>query len=196
MDSMRQHVLLVTTLAAAVAAGGCSARMGMSVSAHLDRGRDFSVYNTYQWGPADALPTGDARLDKDPFFQDHMQGAVEKQLAARGLQLAGSAAPDLLIHYHANISERIDVYGVDRAHGYCDAGDCPSDIIRYEAGTIVLDVIDARTNTLIWRGWAQTSLQDVLGNHARLARVIDEAAARMLQRFPVAPRTAAAPEAK
>jgi Domain of unknown function (DUF4136) len=193
---MRQHVWLVTTLSAALVAGGCAARMGMSASAHLDRDRDFAAYNTYQWGPADALPTGDPRLDKDPFFQDHMQGAVEKQLAARGLQLAGSATPDLLIHYHANISERIDVYGVDRAYGYCDSADCPSSIIRYEAGTIVLDVIDARTNTLIWRGWAQTNLQDVLGNRARLERVIDEAAVRMLQRFPRPPRPVAAPATK
>ena len=193
---MRQPVWLVTTLSAALVAGGCAARMGMSAGAHLDRDRDFSTYNTYQWGPADALPTGDPRLDEDPFFQDHMQGAIEKQLAARGLQLAMSATPDLLIHYHANISERIDVYGVDRAHGYCDSGDCPSSIIRYEAGTIVLDVIDARTNMLIWRGWAQTSLQDVLGNRARLQRVIDEAAVRMLQRFPLPTRPVAAPATK
>jgi hypothetical protein len=122
-----------------------------------------------------------------------MQGAVEKQLAVRGLTLARSTPAELLIHYHTNISERIDVNAVDTAHGYCQAGDCPTDVVHYEAGTLILDVLDARTNRLIWRGWAQTDMRNVLGNRARLAQVIDEAAARILQRFPRAPHAATLP---
>jgi hypothetical protein len=156
----------------------------MSVSSHVERGLDFSRYRSFDWGPADALPTGDPRLDNDPFFKDHVQGAVEKQLAARGLELSTSGTPDLRIHYHANIRQRLDVNRIDRANGYCSEANCPSETIEYEAGTLVLDFIDARTNRLIWRGWAQNSVEDMLHDRDRMARTIDEAVTRMLKRLP------------
>jgi hypothetical protein len=156
----------------------------MSVSSHIERGLDLAQYHTYDWGPPDALPTGDPRLDKNPFFQDHFEGAVEKGLAAKGLEQTSSGASDLLIHYHAATSQRIDVDRVDRQYGYCYAGDCLGDVATYEAGTFVLDVVDARTNRLIWRGWAQSHLEGVLDNEVKMAQRIDEAVKRMLERFP------------
>lgn len=161
-----------------------SCASSMNVSSHVERGLDFTQYGTYDWGPADALPTGDPRLDQDPFFKDQVQGAVERQLAARGLELAGSGTPDLLIHYHAHISQRIDPARVDRAYGYWHGDDHPVDTIEYEAGTLVLDVIDARTKRLVWRGWAQDSVEDTLDDRDAMARAIDEAVSRMLQQLP------------
>jgi hypothetical protein len=135
---------IVTVLLSVYAAAGCAARM--TVSSHSERGLDASAYHTFDWGQPDALPVGDPRLDKNPFFKDQLVGAVEKGLARRGIALASTGAPDLLIHYHANISTRIDVNRADSAYGYCLQGACPLDTTAYEAGTLVLDVIDARTN--------------------------------------------------
>jgi hypothetical protein len=145
---------------------------------------NFAQYRTFAWGPADALPTGDPRLDRDPFFKDHVEGAVERGLAARGLELTASGEADLLIHYHASISERIDVNRADRVYGYCGARDCPPETIRYEAGTLVLDLIDSRTDTLVWRGWAQNSVEDMLRDRDRMARTIEHAVAEMLRQLP------------
>jgi uncharacterized protein DUF4136 len=156
----------------------------MTVGSHVDRGINFARYRTYDWGPADALPTGDPRLDKNPFFKDHVEGAVEKQLAARGLEMSTSGTPDLLIHYHASISQRIDVNRLDRGYGYCYGVDCPPDAIEYEAGTLVLDIVDSRTNRVIWRGWAQDTVEGVLDNEDEMARQINEAITRMLARLP------------
>jgi len=181
-DMMNRFLLkMAPAVAAAVIASGCAT--AMSVSSHVDRNLDFSKYKTFDWGPADALPTGDARLDGDPFFKDHVQGAVERGLAARGIELA-SSNPDLVIHYHANITERIDVNKADRAYGYCRASDCPPDTVYYEAGTLVLDVMDARTNTLVWRGWAQNSVEDELRNQDKMAKTIDRAVSEMLRQLP------------
>lgn len=166
----------------ALATAGCASAAG--VSSHVQRGIDFAQYRTYAWGPPDALPTGDPRLDQNPFFQDHVQGAAEKQLAARGLELAASGAPGLLLHYHANVSQRLDVNRIDQAYGYCTAGDCPSDLIEYEAGTLVLDVMDARTGRLVWRGWVANRLHDMIDNPDRMAAAIEDAVTRLLSRFP------------
>ena len=173
------------TLAATMCAATLVGCATMNVSSHVQSGIDFARYRTYDWGPADALPTGDPRLDKDPFFQDHVLGAVEKQMAVkRYLRADPGATPDLRIHYHASINQRVDVYTVDREHGYCYDEDCKATVVDYEAGTLVLDVVDAHTNRLIWRGWAQKSVEDMLKNRDRMAQRIDEAVMRMLARLP------------
>ena len=179
-----KRLLLRMTVGLAVIgmASGCATTM--SVSSHVDRSLDFAQFRTFDWGPADALPTGDPRLDKDPFFKDHVQGAVERGLAARGMELISAGSPDLLIHYHANITERIDVNKADRAYGYCQGADCPPESIWYEAGTLVLDFMDARTNKLVWRGWAQNSVEDMLRDKDKMAGTIDRAVAEMLSRLP------------
>lgn len=177
---MRRLLRLAAVAIAALAVTSCATTM--TVSSHAERGLDFSQYRSFDWGPPDALPTGDPRLDKNAFFKDQVQGAVEKELAARGIELAASAMPDLLIHYHANITQRIDPNRVDRAYGYSapDRGGA----IEYEAGTLVLDVVDTRTDRLIWRGWAQNSVEDMLDDPDRMAQTIHEAVTRMLLRFP------------
>ena len=180
--SMSRLQRAIAALVTSFAVASCAP--AIVVSSHLEHGLNFSQYRSFNWGPADALPTGDPRLDKDPYFTDYVQGAVERQLAAHGIELASAATPDLLIHYHANIRERLDIDRIDRAHGYYDAQNSAPATIRHEAGTLVLDFIDARTNRLIWRGWAQHSVEDMLDDPDRMARTINQAVTRMLQRLP------------
>jgi hypothetical protein len=178
---MRRLSRLAGLVALSVALTGCAT---MNVSSHVQRGLDFTQYRTWDWGEPDALPTGDPRLDKDPFFQDRFQGAVEKQMAAQGLERSAKESADLLIHYHASITQRIDVNLVDSGYGYCYDDDCTVRVTEFEAGTLVLDVVDARTNRVIWRAWAQDTIDDVLGNRDKMAERIDEAVRRMFETFP------------
>jgi hypothetical protein len=113
-----------------------------------------------------------------------VRSSVERHLAARGLERATSGTPDLLIHYHANISRRIDVNLADREFGSCAGEDCLGGDLEYEAGTLVIDLVDARTNKVIWRGWAQDSVEGVLDNQDRMARKIEEAVKRMMATLP------------
>lgn len=178
---MRRLGLLIALVMASLAAASCATTM--NVSSHVERGLDFSRYRTFDWGPADALPTGDPRLDKNPFFKDQVQGAVEKELAVRGIELS-TGTPDLLIHYHANIMQRIDVNRVDRPYGYYASGDSPPETVMYEAGTLVLDIVDAHSNKLLWRGWAHNSVKDLLDDPDKMANTIRQAVTRMLEKLP------------
>jgi len=180
MRRLLAHLAVMT--AAVLALSGCAT---VRVSSHTEHGLSWARYRTFDWGRPDALPAGDARFDKDPYFQDHMQGAIEKQMAVRGFARAsGSGDPDLLVHYHATIAERIDIDEIDRASGYCATADCRPRVTRYEAGTLVVDIVDARTNRLIWRGWAQDSLDGVLGNRDRVRHTVDESVSRMFSTLP------------
>jgi hypothetical protein len=174
--------LAVSAVVVIPLASGCAATI--SAGAHVDRAVDFSRYETFDWGPADALPTGDPRLDRDPDFQDHMLGAVERGLASRGMTLSAPGTSDLLVHYHANVTERFDADRFHRVYGYCGAAGCPPEPVRYEAGTLVVDVIDSRTHTLVWRGWARTGVEELLRDSRTMAKTIDRAVDEMLQQMP------------
>lgn len=180
---MRRLSLYALAGLALVLATACASTM--TVSSHVDRGVTFARYRTYAWAPADMLPTGDPRLDANPFFKDHLQGEVEKQLVSRGLEGPASGSADLLIHYHANISQRLDVAAVDRRRGY--SYEDGSLVPEYEAGTIVLDFVDARTQRVVWRAWAQDGVAGMLANQDKMAAKVHEAVTRMLKRLP--PRT-------
>jgi hypothetical protein len=163
----------------ALATTGC---VSMTVATHLDRHANFTQYRTWDWGPADELPTGDPRLDHNPFFIDHLEGALEKAMAARGFVRADEGSwPDLLVHYHASVNQRVLVNEPDTG---CVPGDCRVNVIEYEQGTLMVDMIDTRTDAVVWRGWAQDSLQGVIDRQGRLEAYVDEAVAKMLAEFP------------
>ena len=168
----------------ACAIAGCAP---IRVSSHVDRERDFTRYRTFDWGRADALPAGDARLERDAFFQDHIQGAIERNMAARGFERAAATVePDVRVHFHAVIDRRLDVNRLDSQSGYCGVNDCQAGVSEYEEGTLVIDMIDVRSNRLVWRGWAQDSVEGVLENQDRLARKIEDAVRLMFMRLPAA----------
>jgi hypothetical protein len=177
---MRRSLCLAAIIPVALAIAGCAT---MTVGSYVERGLDLTQYDTYNWGTPDALPTRDPRFDENPFFNDQLQGAVEKQLAAKGFGQPTSDAPDLLIHYHANISRRIDVNNADLALGYSyDEESVP--VVEFETGTLVIDLLDARTNRLLWRGWARHGVEDMLADPDKMAQRIDQAVSGILARFP------------
>lgn len=181
---MRRIALPAVIALAVVVLAGCAATM--NVSSYVERGTDFTQLRTYDWGPADALPTGDPRLDDNAFFLDHFEGAVETTLARKGYQRVETGSPDLLIHYHAAITPRTDINRLDRERGYCYDDDCRVRTIESETGTLVIDVVDRRTNKLVWRGWAQHGVVDILNDQDRMETRINQAVARMLAQLPSA----------
>jgi hypothetical protein len=90
----------------------------------------------------------------------------------------------LQIHYHAHISQRIDIIAADRDYESCVGAGCQPPVTVYEAGTLVVDIVDTRTNRVIWRGWAQDSIEDELEDPDKMEQQIEEAVARMLTRLP------------
>jgi hypothetical protein len=149
----------------------------------VDRAANFTRYQTYNWAPPSSGPAGDPRLEKNPFFQDHLQGAIEKQLAAKGFRGPTPRKPDLLVRYRAAVTPRVTINGVENGYGHCTT-DCSARVVEYEAATLVLDVIDSRTNRMLWRGWVQDDLHDVLRSETRMARRIQAAVTQMLAKLP------------
>ncbi len=171
-----QGTLTLALAAAALVAAGCAP---VHVNASLERGMAFTNYDSYTWAADEQFNTGDPRLDNNEFFQRHLQEDVDGILEQRGFEKASATNAQLVIHYHANISQRIDVNALDRSYGYCE--DCHSSI--YDAGTITLDFVDAKTNKLVWRGWSEGSLEGI-DNQSMIEARIDESVRKILQQLP------------
>jgi hypothetical protein len=181
---MRRFLLLASFSALVIGASGCATTL-MPVSSHVQRGLDFARYRTYDWGPADAIPTGDRRLEQNAFFVDHVHGAIDRGLQARGLTRAVDVPADLLVHYHASVTERMEVVRIDQESRACVGADCRSVVEVYDAGFLIIDIVDARDKRVVWRGWAEHRLEDMLDRPDRVARRIDDAVARVLATLPM-----------
>jgi hypothetical protein len=170
----------LTLAAAALSALTVTACATMQVNSYAERGTDVTRYRTYHWAPADTQATGDPRLDNNEFFRDRLRTQVDRRLGDRGFEKITAAGPDLLVHYHASVAQEINANGVDQPYVSCE--DCTPYV--YEAGTIVVDLVDARTNRLLWRGWAEGSIDGAIDDQTFMERRIDEAVARIMERLP------------
>ena len=165
-------------LAVALSAAGC----GLTIDSYVERGFEPQRYHTFNWGPPDATSTGDPRLDNNPFFDERVRTQVEKELVSRGFEKTATEPPDVLVHYHANVTQKVDTRDFDTQHDYCDGGDCAPYV--YDAGTLFIDLVDRRTNRLVWRGWAAGSIEGLIDDQGWLEKRIDDTVARILSRLP------------
>lgn len=179
MSSSFRLVRFAAFTISALALAGCAT---VSVGSFRDRGADFTRYRTYDWGPPDSWSTGDPRLDNNPFFQERVRADVDEQLATRGFEKTTSGRPDLRIRYRASVTQRIDSPGIDRESGYCVTHDCGPYV--YEAGTLLIDLVDTGTNRLVWRGWAEGSVDGVIDNQQWLEQRVDAAVTRIFKQLP------------
>ena len=168
-------------LAALLAVGACAP---MQVHTYVPQGTSLRNHHTYAWAPAGTFATGDPRLDNNTLFIEHLQRAVERQLARKGWATTGGGDADLIIHFHARVDQRLDLTDVRGPAGTNEHSS--GEPLIYDAGTLLLDFIDARSSTLVWRGWAEGSIDGVIDHLAWLNEKIDAAVARILATFPAA----------
>ncbi len=170
----------VLTLATATAAA-CAAPI--RVNSYAERTADVSRYGTYDFAPVAEVATGDPRLDSNPFFNERVRSAVDKALRAKGYTRDASGAPDVTVHFHASVTQEIlDVSAADRRAGYCGEHDCRPFV--YDAGTLLMDLVDTGTGKLAWRGWAETAFDGAVDDQAWMDKRIDAAVARIVAQLP------------
>jgi hypothetical protein len=167
----------VVALAIALAFPACAT---MEVNSYVaSRSPDASA-RTYDWGYAPVQPTGDPRLDNNEFFEARVRTAVERQLALRGWRK--SEAPVVLVHYHTSVVQDLTFLGADTATGYC--ADCRPEV--YDSGTLLIDIVRAGDQRLIWRGWAKGNVSGLVDNQKWLDERVDRAITEIFATWPAA----------
>jgi hypothetical protein len=161
------------------------------VHSYTERGATLNRYHTYRFGPEDTTSTGDARLDGNPFFNERVRSAIDQQLSQRGLEKTRGGRADVLIHYHASVSQRVDLATSepwDCERPTPTGGQPPPSTncgpYVYDQGTLVIDFVDGRTQKVVWRGWAEGSIDGVLNDQKWMEERIDQSVKRILAQFP------------
>ena len=164
----------------AVAALALSACATMSVRSFQERGASLTPYHTFAWIPSGDRETGDPRLDNNPFFHNRIHADIENKLTRYGLAQDAEGTPDVLVHYHASVTQKINPNGVDQASARCD--DCEPYV--FDAGSVVIDLVDFRTGKLVWRGWADHVMDGAIDNQDWMEKTVDEAVTKILGQLP------------
>lgn len=178
MSSVVRRILCCGSL---VLSAACAS---VNVGADFSPGFALQPYRTFDWGAGDTLPAGDPRLDHNPFFDSRVRAAVERELATKGITRSASS-PDLLIHYHASVRQRVDVIRSDEVRGYTFGGVNTSEkVIEYEEGTLLLDMADAKSKRIVWRGWAQTDVDNLMNDQREMEKRINASVQKMVAQLP------------
>lgn len=170
----------VTMVALALAATGTIA-LAQSVTYDFDRSANFAGFRTYAWIRGTNLA--------DELNHKRVMRAVEAQLAAHGLAKAESGAgADVLVAYHASFDRNLQINGFSSGFGGYRFGGARSGTATVDeimVGTLVVDIVDAKSRTIVWRGTA-TKEVDTRANAEKRDRNINRAAEKLFRNYPPA----------
>ena len=146
------------TLALALALAACSS---VKVQTEYDKSTDFKGYKTYAWIPQEPGPE-QAPANRDPRIREAVVRGIDDGLASKGLTKAQpNQTPDLLVAVHGFAVNQIDVRSYGYRYGPSPYGYYPTlatpggvDVRQYRAGTLIIDLVDAATKQMVWRGTA------------------------------------------
>lgn len=169
------------TLALAIAMALTGAIVGaQTITYDIDKSADFRSFKTYAWIPG--------VVSADEINHRRIVDAVSAQLAARGfLPAAQDQRGDLLVAYHVTFDQNVRISGYSNGWGpYAFAGRSGvAQVDQIVTGALAVDVVDSRTNHIVWRGRASKEV-DVTADPDKRVRNINRAAERLFKSFPSA----------
>jgi len=191
-------ILLMMTL---LILAGCSA---YSVVTDYDSSVSFGSYKTYHWADDAITKSSSNVLASNPLILKRIKSAVDRELATKGYVLNNNGTVDFTVSVYAGVQER-ERYnpppmGFSYHHGYYhnrfshnrfgyngfgfyDPYWWGPYISYYKEGTLVIDIMDQKSNELAWRGIAQGILKNY-DTSKEMQQDIDGAVTKMLVEFP------------
>ena len=126
---------------------------GFQVRTKHDLEADFSHYRSYTWtegGPA-----------RDPSLESQIRVAIDRELSFKGLQKADTASSsDLYVSTYVSVEEervvQPDQWGYDLGPVGTDSS--RADVLILPIGTLLVDLVDAGSSKLVWRGQASKAV--------------------------------------
>jgi hypothetical protein len=153
-----------------------TASIAADVKTDYDRSINFSQYKTYSWEKVQT---------PDPLWVDRIKEAVDSQLAAKGWRRVESGGQASLIaiemtHNQRTLNTFYDGFGGGWRWGG-GFGNATTTVDTYKVGTLVVDMFDANTQKLIWRGSSSDTLSDKSDKNIKN---LDKGVQKMFEHFP------------
>jgi hypothetical protein len=148
------------------------------VKTDYDRSANFGQYKTYSW---EQIKT------QDPLMVDRIKSAVKTTLAAKGYTEVPSDGDLSLVAMETTRDQQtLDTFYNNFGGGWRwgGFGDATTTTENYKVGTLVVDLFDTKTKTLVWRG----SASDTLSNKSeKNIDNLDKGVEKMFKKFPPDP---------
>jgi hypothetical protein len=169
----------------------------ITVQQDFDPKADFSSFKAYAWTPLPANKTNDPRVD-NALVESRIISAINSQLASKGFQKSNSASADFLVSYAVAVNRRMGAHVIDNYYAYptpyytrgrygypwmTPMAQPQVRVYEYDEGTLVVDILDARTKGLVFRGAATATLRENPTPDQSTQR-INEAVSKILAKFP------------
>ena len=170
-----QRVLFVLMGMMLLLAGKLSAGQ---VKTDYDRNANFGQYKTYSW---EQVKT------QNPLDVDRIKNAVNAALAAKGWTQADSGGDVCIVamemtHNQQTLNTFYDGFGGGwRWRGFGGMGEATTTTETYKVGTVIVDLFDAKTKELVWRGNASDTLSN---NSNKNIQNLDKDVKKMFKQFP------------
>jgi len=119
-----------------------------------------------------------------PVEAEVRRGAILADAFARRGYQSGTGSVDFYVAYYAGTGSVVSTRASEQSYR-TNGSKVTTETYEYPAGTIVVDVVDARTNSLVWRG---TGLAAIPDNPDDYKRVIQDAVNQIVGEFPMARR--------
>jgi len=137
---------------------GCS---NVSVTTDYDHDYNFKQLKSFEWlGMAknSTSANASAAMLQNGLMDKRVRAAVKSQLEAKGLRENPDSA-DFFIMYHAGTEKKVNVTDYGYGYGYGGRwGGGGVDVQQYTQGTLILDFVDPKTKSLLWRSVATGAL--------------------------------------
>jgi len=144
------------------------------VSVNYNHNQSFSNYHTYAWG------SNNANEIQNSILAQVAQQDINSALQAKGLQMVQeSQHPDLIVLASGGLKQETswNAWGM-RGIGGGMGGITPE---QNTEGTMIIDVHDAKTQSLVWRGISQDTLSNK-GNKNQ--EMVEKAIQKMFKQWP------------
>lgn len=174
---MNRAVFAVAAVASVLALGTGIA-LAQDVKTNYVPGTDFSKYKSYKWVAIEGAQYPDQIVD------GQIKMAVDTALAKQGLTKATGQAADLFIGYQIAIDQerQWNAYGMGGGLRWGGGmGTATSSTIKI--GTLVLDVYDPSTKSLVWKGEATKTINPS-DNPEKNQQNMNKAMQKLLKDFP------------
>ena len=152
--------------------------LGQHIQTDYDHQANFSQYKTYSWQEIKASNT---------LWDQRIKDAVNAQLATKGWKQVDSGGDVAIVAIKTTQTQRTlqtfydGMGGGWRWRGFGGFGEATTTEQDYKEGTLVVDMYEANTKQLIWRG----SAEEALSNKAeKNVKNLDKAVAKMFKDFP------------
>lgn len=196
-----KHVKTVSLLAVAtLILAACASPKKANID--YDTKVNFAQYQTFAFyqGTAKQAETAPEQTDNaqtpayDPLVDQHFKQAISREMASLGYRY-DEQAPQLLVNYTTNVENRQDLRSsplrVNAGYGFFGRNSAFSlgfpllggvETKHYQVGSVLIDVIDASANRLIWQGMLEGKLNRKALQQPEQA--INESVALIFQSYP------------